>query len=94
MTQLLSEQEISKFASKLSPGWTVEDNKLKCLKKFKNFVEAINFMNKLVAPAEDAQHHPNLEISYNKVTVILTTHDAGGLTEKDFSMAQKISELS
>ena len=51
-------------------------------------------MNKLVAPSEAAGHHPDIEISYNKVTVNLTTHDAGGLTEKDFALAQEISKLN
>jgi len=54
---------------------------------------AIAFVNKLVAPSEAAGHHPDIEISYNKVTVNLTTHDAGGLTEKDFALAQEISAL-
>lgn len=55
---------------------------------------AIAFVNKLVAPSEAAGHHPDIEISYNKVTVNLTTHDAGGLTEKDFALAQEISALT
>lgn len=46
---------------------------------------AIAFVNKLVAPSEAAAHHPDREISYNKVTLNLTTHDAGGLTEKDLA---------
>ncbi len=93
MTQLLSAEEINQRASQLS-DWKLEGNRLKCVKTFKDFVEAIGFVNKLVEPAEASQHHPDLEVSYNKVTVILTTHDAGGLTEKDFSMAQEISNLS
>ncbi|MCL2924671.1 MAG: 4a-hydroxytetrahydrobiopterin dehydratase [Trichodesmium sp. MAG_R04] len=93
MTQLLSVEEINQRASKLL-DWKLEGNKLKFIKIFKDFVEAISFVNKLVAPAEASQHHPDLKVSYNKVTVILTTHDAGGLTEKDFSMAQIISSLS
>ncbi len=92
MSKLLSVEEINQRASKLS-DWELEGNKLKCVKQFKDFVEAISFVNKLVDPAESSQHHPDLEISYNKVTVILTTHDAGGLTEKDFNMAQTISSL-
>ncbi|MEM1168694.1 MAG: 4a-hydroxytetrahydrobiopterin dehydratase [Cyanobacteria bacterium P01_H01_bin.35] len=92
MSELLSVEEINERASKLS-DWELEGNKLKCVKKFKDFVEAIGFVNKLVDPAESSQHHPDLEISYNKVTVILTTHDAGGLTKKDFNMAQIISSL-
>ncbi|MGD1698370.1 4a-hydroxytetrahydrobiopterin dehydratase [Dapis sp. BLCC M229] len=92
MSELLSVEEINQRASKLS-DWKLEGNKLKCVKEFKDFVEAIGFVNKLVDPAESSQHHPDLEVSYNKVTVILTTHDAGGLTEKDFNMAQIISSL-
>ncbi|MCL2930471.1 MAG: 4a-hydroxytetrahydrobiopterin dehydratase [Trichodesmium sp. St16_bin4-tuft] len=93
MTELLAVEEINQRISQIS-GWKLEGNKLKYIKTVKNFVEAINFVNKLVAPAEASQHHPDLEVSYNKVTVILTTHDSGGLTEKDFSMAQTISGLS
>ena len=92
MSELLSVEEINQRASKLS-DWKLEGNKLKCVRQFKDFVEAIGFVNKLVDPAESSQHHPDLEVSYNKVTVILTTHDAGGLTEKDFNMAQIISSL-
>ena len=92
MSQLLSLEEVKQRAGKLS-DWKLEGNKLKCIKIFKDFVEAIGFVNKLVAPAEASQHHPDLEVSYNKVTVILTTHDAGGLTEKDFIMAETISSL-
>ncbi|MGK7919527.1 MAG: 4a-hydroxytetrahydrobiopterin dehydratase [Trichodesmium sp.] len=93
MSQLLSLEEINQRASQLS-DWKLEGNKLKSIKVFKDFVEAIGFVNKLVAPAEASQHHPDIEVSYNKVTVILTTHDAGGLTEKDFNMAQEISKIS
>ena len=93
MTQLLSVEEINQRVSNLL-DWKLEGKNLKCIKIFKDFVEAISFVNKLVAPAEASQHHPDLKVSYNKVIVILTTHDAGGLTEKDFSMAQIISSLS
>ena len=93
MTNLLSREEINQRISQLS-DWKLEDNKLQCVKKFKDFVEAIGFVNKLVEPSEASQHHPDLEISYNQVTVSLTTHDLGGLTEKDFSMAKEISDIS
>ena len=92
MAELLSEAEIQEKASQLS-GWEVDGKKLRCQKKLKNFVEAIAFVNKLVDPAETAAHHPDLEISYNKVTINLTTHDAGGLTEKDFALAKEISQI-
>ncbi|MCH2050783.1 MAG: 4a-hydroxytetrahydrobiopterin dehydratase [Trichodesmium sp. ALOHA_ZT_67] len=93
MTELLAVEEINQRISQIS-DWKLEGNKLKYIKTVKNFVEAINFVNKLVAPAEASQHHPDLEVSYNKVTIILTTHDSGGLTEKDFKMAKTISGLS
>lgn len=93
MVKLLEEQEIKQRAEKLS-DWTVEGKQLRCVKKFKDFIEAIAFVNKLVEPAEAAGHHPDLEISYNQVTINMTTHDAGGLTEKDFALAQQISSLN
>ncbi|MEG4396171.1 4a-hydroxytetrahydrobiopterin dehydratase [Microcoleus sp. BROC3] len=92
MADLLNDTEIQERASQLS-GWTVEGKQLWCTRSFKDFIEAIAFVNKLVAPSEAAGHHPDIEISYNKVTVNLTTHDAGGLTEKDFALAQEISAL-
>ncbi|MDT9178327.1 MAG: 4a-hydroxytetrahydrobiopterin dehydratase [Limnospira sp. PMC 1291.21] len=93
MAELLSATEIQQMATQV-PEWSVEGKTIKCLKTFKGFVEAVAFVNQLVEPAEAAGHHPDLEISYNKVTITLTTHDAGGLTKNDFSMAEKISSLS
>ncbi len=92
MAELLTDTEIQERAKRLE-GWTVEGKELKLTRKFKDFVEAIAFVNQLVEPAESAGHHPDLEISYNKVTVTLTTHDAGGLTSKDFDLAQVIRQI-
>jgi 4a-hydroxytetrahydrobiopterin dehydratase len=89
---LLNEAEIEAQAHLLS-GWEVQGETLQSIRKFRNFVEAIAFVNKLVEPAESADHHPDLQISYNKVTVVLTTHDSGGLTQKDFDLAQQISQI-
>lgn len=93
MAQLLSDEEIKQQASQLD-GWTVEGKELRTTRKFKDFLEAIAFVNKIVEPAEAAGHHPDLAISYNKVTIALTTHDAGGLTSKDFDLAEVISNLT
>jgi len=93
MAQLLSKAEIQERANGLS-GWTVEGKKLQTMRKFKDFIAAIEFVNKLVQPAESAGHHPDIEISYNKVKVMLTTHDAGGLTQKDFDLATVISQIA
>ncbi|MEP6487853.1 4a-hydroxytetrahydrobiopterin dehydratase [Microcoleus vaginatus GB2-A3] len=92
MAELINHTEIQERASQLS-GWTIEGKQLRSTRLFKDFIEAIAFVNKLVTPSEAAGHHPDIEISYNKVTVNLTTHDAGGLTEKDFALAQEISAL-
>ena len=93
MAQLLTEAEIQENAKVLS-GWTVENSKLQTTRRFKNFIQAIEFVNKLVQPAESAGHHPDIEISYNKVKIILTTHDAGGLTQTDFDVARVISQIN
>lgn len=93
MSKLLSDTQIQEAIAKLS-GWTENGKQIQSIRKFKDFVEAIAFVNKLVAPAEAAGHHPDIEISYNKVTISLTTHDAGGLTAKDFTLAQEISTLN
>jgi 4a-hydroxytetrahydrobiopterin dehydratase len=93
MTQLLTETEIRERVSSL-PGWTLKESTLQCTRKFKDFVEAVEFVNKLVEPAESAGHHPDIEISYNKVIISLTTHDAGGLTQKDVDLAGVISQIN
>jgi 4a-hydroxytetrahydrobiopterin dehydratase len=92
MSQLLSEHEIQERLNQLS-DWSLAGNQIQCVRKFKDFVEAVGFVNRLVDPAETAGHHPDLTISYNKVTIALTTHDAGGLTEKDFALAETISRI-
>ena len=61
--------------------------------KFKNFAEAMCFVNKIAAVAEEQGHHPDIKISWNKVTLQLTTHAIKGLSENDFTMAAKIDEL-
>lgn len=76
------------------PEWQQQQQNIVRTFKFKNFVEAIAFVNQLVEPSEAAKHHPDITIEYNKVTISLTTHDAGGLTQLDFDLAQTISQLS
>ncbi len=93
MTQLLDTNEIQTQLQQLA-DWQLEGKEIKRTFKFKDFVSAIDFVNRLVAPAEAAGHHPDLEISYNKVSVSMTSHDAGGLTAQDFEMAKKISQLA
>jgi 4a-hydroxytetrahydrobiopterin dehydratase len=92
MAQLLSETEVQEKLGQIS-DWTLQGKEIQCVRRFKDFVEAIAFVNRLVEPAEAAGHHPDIAISYNKVTVSLTTHDAGGLTSADFELAKTISQI-
>ena len=91
-TMPLTQSEIEEQIQSI-PQWQQEGQTITRTFEFKNFVEAIAFVDRLVEPAEAAAHHPDLAISYNKVTVSLTSHDAGGLTEKDFALAQTISQI-
>ena len=91
-TMPLTQSEIEEQIQSV-PQWQQEGQTITRTFEFKNFVEAIAFVDRLVEPAEAAAHHPDLAISYNKVTVSLTSHDAGGLTEKDFALAQTISQI-
>ena len=88
----LTQTEIDRQIATI-PEWTQEGQTLTRTFKFSNFVEAIEFVNQLVEPAEAAGHHPDIAISYNRGTISLTTHDAGGLTQMDFDLAQTISQL-
>jgi 4a-hydroxytetrahydrobiopterin dehydratase len=88
----LSDAQIVEQLRRL-PTWTIEGDTLNCTYQFANFVESIAFVNRLVQPAEAAGHHPDLQISYNKVTIQLTTHDAGGLTALDFDLAEQMMRL-
>ena len=93
MSGLLSPAEVQSQLATLS-DWILEGKTIQTTLSFKGFTEAIEFVNQLVAPAEAAGHHPDLYISYNKVTISLTTHDAGGLTQQDFDVAKTLSALA
>jgi 4a-hydroxytetrahydrobiopterin dehydratase len=84
---VLSAEEVAQQMQTI-PDWTLAGHEISCTYLFEDFVEAIAYVNRLVEPAEAAAHHPDLTIAYNRVTLRLTTHDAGGLTELDFRVAQ------
>lgn len=85
----LSEPEVQSELSKI-PGWELKEGAIVRLYKFKDFPEAVAFVDRVAPLAEAADHHPDILIRYNKVQLTLVTHSAGGLTEKDFQLAQKI----
>ena len=93
MPTLLSSDEIQARLDTLA-DWTLEGKSIQMILTFKNFIEAIDYVNKVVEPAEAAGHHPDISISYNRVIISLTTHDTGGLTQQDFAMAKTLSALS
>ena len=90
---LLSDSEIEERLGRLD-GWARDGDAI--AKKFKrdDFVGSVKFVDSLVGPAEEMGHHPDLEISWDEVTVKITTHSEGGLTENDFELAQKIDALA
>ena len=92
MATLTSEQVASELAQ--TPDWTVSDGQLTRMVTRKDFRDALLFVNAVGFLAERANHHPDIAISWNKVTLNLVSHSAGGLTGKDFALAREISALS
>ena len=76
------------------PQWQRQGDMIARTFQFKDFPAAMKFVNAVARLAEAAWHHPDIDIRWNKVTLRLTTHDAGGLTEKDFDLAGKFDRLS
>jgi len=71
-------------------GWKRRSNKLTKDFEFPSFRDSIVFVNRIASLADDVNHHPDIDIRYATVTVTLTTHDAGGITDKDLSLAEQI----
>ena len=92
MATLTSEQVASELAA--TPGWTVSGGQLTRTVTSKDFRDALLFVNAVGFLAERANHHPDIVISWNKVTLTLSTHSEGGLTGKDFALARQVSELA
>ncbi|HEY0193360.1 MAG TPA: 4a-hydroxytetrahydrobiopterin dehydratase [Kofleriaceae bacterium] len=76
------------------PGWSVQDGKLHRAFAFADFVEAFGFMTRIALIAERMNHHPEWSNVWNRVTIALTTHDAGGLTDKDFALAEAMDRVA
>ncbi len=95
---LLSENELKEWLEKLNRGinseWTIAKTKITKQYKFDDFESAFRFMTRVADEAEKLDHHPDWCNSYNRVSIDLTTHSAGGLTELDFRLAAKIETIS
>jgi 4a-hydroxytetrahydrobiopterin dehydratase len=90
---LLSDDQIENALASL-PGWMREGQTIRKTFAFGGFPEAVAFVTRLVPHAEAADHHPDLTINYRRVSVVYTTHSAGGLTEKDVAGARVADEQS
>jgi len=89
----LTEPQITAMLKRVR-GWKREGDAIERTWRFRTFMEAVAFMNRVFALAEEANHHPNLTNVWATVTIRYTTHDAGGLTKKDFEIAAKINRIA
>jgi 4a-hydroxytetrahydrobiopterin dehydratase len=89
---LLSDDEISDKLEGLD-GWERDGDAIRRQFQLEDFKGSVDFVNRLMPVAEEMGHHPDLEISWNKVTVRISTHSEGGITENDFELASKIDGL-
>ena len=90
---ILSEQQVQQELSKLH-DWALEGRAIRKQFTFTDFPEAVAFVNRLVPDAEAADHHPDIVINYRRVTLLYSTHDEGGITQKDFdgaAMADRVA---
>jgi 4a-hydroxytetrahydrobiopterin dehydratase len=90
--QKLSEAEVRARLPEV-PGWEYSDGKLQKIFRFPSFVKAFGFMSSVALVAEAMGHHPDWSNVYNRVTIALNTHDVGGISVLDFSLAKQIDEL-
>jgi 4a-hydroxytetrahydrobiopterin dehydratase len=74
-------------------GWTRQKNEIKKRFEFEDFVQAMGFVNSVALYAERVNHHPDLNIRWNKVLLVLSTHSEGGITQKDITLAKNIESL-
>jgi 4a-hydroxytetrahydrobiopterin dehydratase len=92
MADLLNSQDIKAWLKKL-PEWELEKKHIERTFEFDDFTQAIDFVNSIAEIAEEEDHHPDMDIRYNKVRVELSTHAEGGLTDLDFEIAEKVENL-
>lgn len=89
MAEVLSAEAIAQRLSELD-GWLGSQEKIAKTYEFADFAEAMRFVNRVADLAEQASHHPDLHVHYNRVEMELTTHSAGGVTENDLQLARQI----
>lgn len=90
---VLTDSEVQKALGSL-PGWQRNGIAIQRIFEFPDFKAAMQFVNKVADAAEQANHHPDIDIRYNKVTMALVSHDSGGVTPRDVRMAEKINQIA
>ena len=93
MSTVLSEAEVQRALTQLA-GWQRNGQAIDRVFQFESFIKAMEFVNQIAEAAEAVNHHPDILISYNKVTLSLISHDSGGVTNRDIRMATRINELA
>ena len=93
MSTVLSDAEVQQALQQLH-GWKKSGKAIERTYQFDRFVQAMEFVNHIAEAAEAVNHHPDILINYNKVTLTLVSHDSGGVTQRDVKMAGRINELS
>jgi 4a-hydroxytetrahydrobiopterin dehydratase len=78
-----------------TPGWSLDraGESIESTRAFDTFLKVIDFVNRVAKLAERADHHPDIDIRYSKITLRLSTHSVGGITDRDFALAKQINEL-
>ena len=92
MAELLSDIEIQRMLGKI-PGWSRKGDSITKTFQFKDFLSGIDFVGGIAEVAEKANHHPDIDIRYNKVTCTLSTHSEDGITQKDLDLAAQIDHV-
>lgn len=93
MADKFTEDQV-KAALDVVPDWNEVNGEIQRTYQFNDFVQAMKFVDRVAAEAESREHHPDILIRYNKVTLTVSTHDAGGITEKDFDLAKAVDAFA
>tara|TARA_Y100001968_G_scaffold217301_1_gene200010 strand:+ start:62 stop:349 length:288 start_codon:yes stop_codon:yes gene_type:complete len=92
MVSLLDKNQLENFLEK-NPSWIIDNKTINKEFKFDNFIDAFGFISKVALLSEKMDHHPDWQNTYNKVNINLTTHDKGGITINDITLAESIDKL-
>ena len=90
---VLTEDELRAALDDL-PGWTPQDERIVKTFRFRDFAGALDFLNRVAQPAEEQDHHPDVAIHWNELTLTLWTHASGGITRRDVRLAHAIEQLA